>query len=195
MKTLRTLLFACGAISGAALFAQEGAPPSTMSTPPPPAPTAAPAPEPAPVDGLIHVQKLPTTAQLTSDAEAEGMTITRMEQLTDRIVVTYRYPSGNTRTFAYTTTLPTDPDKEVIGAAPPAPAPAPAPSYTVIYTEPAPVYYYPRYVRTYDPYWPSTTFSFGFGRSFGTYGHYGYYGRPHHYPRHHRHHGHHHWRR
>lgn len=193
MKTLRNFLLACGAISGAALLAQESAPTSPPSTPPPPPPAAASVSESVPVDGLIHVQKLPTPAQITSDAEAEGMTVTRMEQLADRIVVTYRYASGNTRTFAYTTTLPTDPDKEVAGVAPP-PA-APAPSYTVIYTEPAPVYYYPRYVRTYDPYWPATTFSFGFGRSFGTFGHSGYYGRPYPYHRHYRHHGHHHWRR
>jgi hypothetical protein len=179
MKTLRHLLSLSAALAGTALIAQDAPPPPTVTAAPPP---AAPAPE-IPVDGLIHVQQLPTTAQLTRDAEAEGMAITRMEQKEDRIIVTYRYASGNTRTFAYTTTLPEDPDTEV-GAPPPArPAPVPAPNYTVIYTEPAPVYY-PRYVRPYDPYyWPSSSFSLGIGigRNWGSYGHPGYYGRPRYY--------------
>jgi hypothetical protein len=194
MKFLRHILFLSTALAGAALVAQDN-PPAAASpnTPPPPPPAAA--PEPVQVDGLIHVQQLPTAAQLTRDADAEGMTITRMDQLSDRIIVTYRYASGNTRTFAYTTTLPTDPDKEI--ARTPVPAPAPAPSYTVVYTEPAPVYYYPRYVRSYDPYWPrsSVSIGIGFGRSFGTYGHSGLYGRPHYYHHHHHHRGRGDWRR
>lgn len=162
-------------LAGAHLFAQEGA---SMATPPPPPPPSAgasgesdrptaPAPEPVRVDGLIHVQQLPSTAQLTKDAEAEGMSITRMEQSADRIVVTYRYASGNERTFAYTTVLPENPDAQV--DAPPAmPAPE-SPRYTVIYREPAPVYYYPRYY--YDPYPFRSSFSIGLG--FGNFGHYG----------------------
>lgn len=175
-----------------------------MATPPPPSPTLNPSNEPAPdqgaskepvrepvpalspsngqVDGLIHVQQLPTTAQLTNDAEAENMTITRMEQSADRIIVTYRYASGNTRTFAYTTVLPVDPDSQT---APPrtvtAPPPERSPRYTVIYTEPEPVYYYPRYTtRYYDP-WPTFSLGLGFGRSYGSYGGFGYHHRPHYY--------------
>jgi hypothetical protein len=196
MKILRNILLLSTALAGTALIAQDYAPaPTVTSTPPPPAPAAA--PEPVQVDGLIHVQQLPTPAQLTRDAEAEGMAITRMDQLSDRIIVTYRYASGNTRTFAYTATLPTNPNHEIAQEAPP-PARSLEQSYTVIYTEPAPVYYYPRYVRSYDSYWPRSTFSFGigFGRNYGTYGHHGHYGRPRYSP----HHGHHHrgrgdWRR
>lgn len=177
MKTItRALILLTATAAGTALFGQENSPPPIVTSAPPPA--AAPAPEPIPVDGLIHVQQLPTTAQLARDADAEGMSITRMDQLADRIVVTYRYASGNQRTFAYTTTLPSDPDSEV-AVAPSTPAPAPAPNYTVVYTEPAPVYYSPRYVRTYDPYYygPSVSIGLGFGRGFSTYGHSGYYGR------------------
>ena len=196
MKFLRPLLFVSAALAGTALVAQNNAPaPTVTNTPPPPPPQAAtPTTTPVQVDGLIHVQEMPTSAQLTRDAEAEGMTITRMEQLSDRTIVTYRYASGNTRTFAYTQTLPTDPDKEiaaptqtVIGSS--------QPSYTVVYTEPAPVYYYPRYVRSYDPYYygPRTSLSIGlgFGRSFGTYGHSGFYGRHHYSPRYYHNHHHH----
>lgn len=184
MKTFRLILLACGVLAGTGLFAQEGA---TMATPPPPPPpsaddNAAPTPAPTPVDGLIHVQELPTTAQLTKDAEAEGMAITRMEQSTDRIVVTYRYASGNTRTFAYTTVLPEDPDT-VVGAPPPAPASESSPHYTVIYSEPPPVYYTPRYYspRYYDPFGPSLSIGLGFGRTYGTYGHFGHSYRPRYY--------------
>lgn len=184
MKTFRPLLLACGALAGTALFAQEAV---TVTTPPPappalspsngPAPaSAAAAPESVPVDGLIHVQQLPSPAQLTKDAEAEGMVITRMEQSTDRIVVTYRYASGNTRTFAYTTVLPVDPDSEI------APPRVEASAPTVIYREAPRVIYdsYPRYVtRYYDP-WPTFSLGLGFGRGFG-YGSHGYYSRPRYY--------------
>lgn len=198
MKNLPRLLVVLSAVAGTALLAQEGAPPPTVkSSPPPPAPTAA-APEQSqtPVDGLIYVQKLPSSAQLTADAEAEGMVVTRMEQFSDRVIVTYRYSSGNTRTFAYTTVLPESGDTTV-GSAPSAP-PTPAPNYTVVYTEPAPVYYYPRYTtRYYDPYWPSTSLSIGlgFGRTWGSWGGYGHYGYS---PRYYGHYGHSyrgHWRR
>ncbi len=183
MKTLPRLLVLVSAVAGTALFAQDNAPaPTVTSAPPPPAPSAASASAPAQVDGLIHVQKLPTTAQLTADAEAEGMSVTHMEQFPDRILVTYRYASGNTRTFAYTTTLPENPETATSSAPVAMPSTAPAPNYTVIYSEPAPVYYGPRYVPAYDPYWPTTSVSIGlgFGRSFGGYGR-GYYGPPRYY--------------
>jgi hypothetical protein len=127
------------------------------------------------VDGLIHVQKLPTPAQITADAEAEGMSVTRMEQQSDRIIVSYRYASGNTRTFAYTTVLPSNPETEIGASTVTSAPPPPSPNYTVIYSEPAPVYYYPRSYY-YNPYWPTTSFSLGlgFGRSYGGYGRYGY---------------------
>ncbi len=141
------------------------------------------------VDGLVVVEKLPTSAQLLSDAEAENLTITRMQQASDRMVVTYQYPSGRTRTFAYTTTLPMDPETEVAVIPP---MPAPAPTYRVIYSEPAPVYRsYPRYAPRYydDPFGPSLSIGLGFGRSYGGYG-YGYSGG-HDYYRYSGHHGHH----
>lgn len=180
MKIFRSIFLVCGAIAGVSLVAQDAVP---MTTPPPPPPPAAPssssqvAAEPAresvPVDGLIHVQQLPTTAQLTKDAEAEGMTITRMEQSADRIVVTYRYASGNERTFAYTTVLPVDPASEIA-----APRVVAAPPPTVIYRESPRVIYesYPRYVtRYYDP-WPTFSIGLGFGSHFGHYGRSHYHG-------------------
>lgn len=165
-----------------------------MSTPPPPPPVPSDRPADrentrpvasAPVDGLIHVQQLPTAAQLTRDADAEGMTITRMDQSTDRIVVTYRYASGNTRTFAYTTVLPEDPDTQV-GAPPAMPSPEPAPRYEVIYSEPPPpVYYTTRYYspRYYDPYpfGSSLSIGLGFGHTWGNYGTFGHHYRPRYY--------------
>jgi hypothetical protein len=179
MKTIPRLLVLFSAMAAAALFAQNDAPaPTVTANPPPPPPSSA--RESTPVDGLIHVQKLPTTAQLTADAEAEGMSVMRMQQLPDRIIVTYRYASGNTRTFAYTTTLPEDPETATNNAPAAAPVASSSPNYTVIYSEPAPVYYSPRYVPAYDPYWPTTSVSIGlgFGRTFGFggYGGRGYYG-------------------
>jgi hypothetical protein len=173
MKNLPRLLVLFSVAAGTALLAQDYAPAPTVTANPPPSSSAA-APSSTPVDGLIHVQKLPTSAQLTADAEAEGMTVTRMEQYSDRIIVTYRYASGNTRTFAYTTALPENPETTTSSTTRVVTTvPAPAPNYTVIYSEPAPVYYYPRYYSSYDPYWPRTSLSIGlgFGRGFG-----GYYG-------------------
>ncbi|HEX7632631.1 MAG TPA: hypothetical protein VF388_10890 [Lacunisphaera sp.] len=177
MKTITRLFAVLTAVTGSALLAQDSTPAPTVTSTPPP---AAAAPQPIRVDGLIQVQKLPTPAQITADAEAEHMSVTRIEQQSDRIIVTYRYASGNTRTFAYTTVLPTNPETEipattVVTASPPA-----SPSYTVVYAEPAPYYYYPRYY--YDPYWPSTSLSIGLDFGFGRYGHggYGRYGHWHH---------------
>jgi len=86
------------AVSGSMALAQD------TSAPAPAAMTIAQPTSPAPavINGYVYVAKLPTPTQLLKDAEAEGLTIARMEQSADRMIVVYQYPNGSTRTFAYT---------------------------------------------------------------------------------------------
>ena len=178
MKTtalFSSFLLAASLVSSSVL-AQENAP----------APASAAPLAPVTLNGLVAVEKLPTPTSLLKDAEAEGLTILRMEQTPDRMIVVYQYPDGSTRAFAYTTTV------EVAAATPvraaalskatytvvaePARAPAPAVVYaqpeTIYYTQREPVYYSPRYIRTYDPAWDfRTPLAVGVGLGWGFGGH------------------------
>lgn len=139
------------AFAGSTALAQEN-PPSA------PTPAAAPAAAPITVNGVVYVDKLPTPTALLKDAEAEGLTIARMEQGPDRMVVVYQYSNGTTRAFAYTTTV-TGPSAPVVAQSPQPASTATytlvssQPSTTIVYTQPETVYYEPRYVRYYDPVW------------------------------------------
>jgi hypothetical protein len=127
-----------------------------------PATTASPAsPTPAP-NQTIYVPRLPSPAELTNVASAQGFTVDRIDQTNAQITVVYRYANGQTNTVAYQL-LP------AAGTAPAMPS-TPAPvvtvpaTTTVVYTAPAPTYYY------YDPYYypwrywyPPVSLSFGFG--------------------------------
>jgi hypothetical protein len=166
---------------------------------------AATPPAPITINGVVHVQTLPTPPSLMKDAEAEGLTILRMDQSPDRIVVAYQYPNGVTRTFAYTTRVESS---APVAAPVAAPAASPVTSAiplstatysvvsqaaptTIVYSQPAPVYYTPTYVRYYDPYyypWAPLALGVGIGMSwnhgyYGGHGHYygghgHYYGNP-----------------
>ena len=178
MKTLNlSAVLLAAAVSGTAAFAQNA--------PTPGAPSSAPAPvvqnaAPVAINSYVYVEKLPTPTQLTTDAEAEHLTIARMDQSANRIVVVYQYPDGRTRAFAYTTVPPTANDQVVTAA--PANGPtytmvSPPPSQTVVYSQPASVVYYdsPRYVRYYDPawdFWAPLAIGVGLGWGFGGHGHY-----------------------
>ena len=145
MKTL-TLLLAV-AITGSTVLAQ-----SNPSAAPAPANTAA---SPAVIKQFVYLAKLPTPAELISDAQAQGITVSRIEQNDDRIVVSYQYSDGTSQTYAYkllssaggaTATAPAVENMTVVSAPPPPPR--------VVYVEREPVYYSgPRYVRYYDPVW------------------------------------------
>lgn len=143
------------AVSGTAALAQENAPATPADAA---APAVAPAAAPITVNGVVYVDKLPTPTALLKDAEAEGLTIARMDQSPDRMVVVYQYPNGSTRAFAYTTTVNGAPAPVATATVPVSTATyrvvsAPQPTTTVVYTQPETVYYEPRYVRYYDPVW------------------------------------------
>ena len=184
MKILNlSAVLLAAAVSGTAVFAQTdavaSAAPAAGVTPAPPAPA------PVAVNGIVYVEKLPTPTQLTAEAEAEHLTITRMDQSASRVVAVYQYPDGRTRAFAYTTVPPTSND-QVVTAAPANTstatytmvAPPSAPSTTVVYAQPAPsVVYYdtPGYVRYYDPawdFWAPLAIGVGLGCGFGGHGYY-----------------------
>ncbi|MEI7800229.1 MAG: hypothetical protein EBT98_04965 [Opitutaceae bacterium] len=181
MKTIglvSSLLLAASLISSSVL-AQDNA-----SAPASAAPEA-----PVTLNGVVAVEKLPTPTSLLKDAEAEGLTILRMEQTPDRMIVVYQYPDGSTRAFAYTTTV------ELAAASPvraatlskatytvvAEPAPAPAVVYaqpeTIYYTQREPLYYSPRYIRAYDPAWDFwTPLAVGVGLGWGFGGHHSHGG-------------------
>jgi hypothetical protein len=153
------------ALTGLTALAQE------MTTAPAPAASAPAAPAGPKVDGLVYVAQLPTPAQLIKEASAEGITVSRLEQTAERILVTYQYANGTTRTYAY---LPLAADGTVPAGTPAVVASATPP---VVYAEPDRVYYYPRYVRYYDPgwdFWAPLAVGVGLGWGFG--GHGGYHG-------------------
>jgi hypothetical protein len=182
MKTFHlSALILAAALPGAAIFAQDKTAPAPVAVSPAPSPAA------VPINGFVYVEKLPTPTQLISEAEAEHLTILRMEQTASRIVVVYQYTNGTTRAFAYTTSTPTSNDQVQIVA------PASTASYmisspstpppTVVYAQPNVVYYdsYPRYVQYYDPawdFWAPLAVGVGLGWGFGWHGGYhgGYYG-------------------
>lgn len=178
MKTYRlSAALLSAALTGTAGLAQATATPAAPASAPAIVATAPAAP--VAITGYVYVDKLPTPTQLMSQADAEHLTITRMDQTANQIVAVYQYPDGRTRAFAYTTTEP--------GGTAPAPAsnatytvvPPPANTQpTVVYAEPAPtVVYYdsPRYVRYYDPawdFWAPLAIGVGLGWGFGGHGHY-----------------------
>lgn len=157
----------CGA--GARAFAAE-------------APATAPAETPAPFvteavrpDRLVYSPQLPSVAQLTQAAQAQGLTIANITQTAAEIAVTYRLQDGSTRTVSYQP-LPTNADGAV--------AVAPAPVQVVEVPPPAPTVVY-RY-RYYDPffddpfYWGrpapvSLHLGFGFGGHYGPHHHHGHF--------------------
>ena len=150
------------------------------------------------VDHVIYLARLPAPAELVQSAETQHAKIDRMDQSSDRIVVSYNYANGRTVTFAYTllSTIASQPPV-ALNAAQPAPgapvayAPAsqpqtvvyttaPQPSTVVYTTQPRTVYYEPTYSRYYDPVWDFwAPLAIGVGLGWGWHGggyHGGYHG-------------------
>ena len=183
MKTFNlSAVLLAAAVTGTAAFAQDNPAPAQT----PVATTESAAPQnaaPVAINGFVYVEKLPTPTQLMSEAEAEHLTITRMDQLANRIVVVYQYPDGRIRAFAYTTSVPSSSDQvQLVTPASTSTATytvvsaPPAESTTVVYTAPERVYYRssPRYVRYYEPawdFWAPLAIGVGLGWGFGGHGH------------------------
>lgn len=144
----------------------------STATPNAPAPTVVQAPAaaaaPTSVTQIVYMPQLPSAADLTNAANAQGLTLERIVQTSTQVVAFYRNASGQATTVAYQSLPP--------AAAAPAPAPAPnvvvtSPPPTVVYeTAPrviyydSPGYYYPRV------WYPPVSFNFGFGYHQGYHG-------------------------
>ena len=118
-----------------------------------PAPQTAVTTQPAP-NQVIYAPRLPTPAELTNAAGAQGVTVEQINQSATQITVTYRFSNGQTNTVAY----------QLLSNVQPAPTTvvAPSPAPTVVYeTAPRVIYrydpWYPRY------YYPPVSLNLGFG--------------------------------
>ena len=149
MKTI-TLILAV-AVTGSSALAQDK--PSAARAPAIVTNTPASLNGPGAIKQFVYLARLPTPTELISEAQAQGMTISRIEQSDDRLVVVYQYADGSSQTYAYKllasaagspAATPTVENMTVVSAPPP----------RVVYVEPETVYYpSPRYVRYYDPAW------------------------------------------
>lgn len=133
------------------------------------APNAATAPVSTPtgVTQIVYTPQLPSAAELTNAAAAQGFTVERIVQTSTQVIVSYRNANGQPVNVAYQSLPPT---ASAATAAPavvvtsPPPAVITSPPPTVVYeSAPRVIYYdYPRYY--YPPVWyPPVSFSFGFG--------------------------------
>lgn len=150
----------------AALLA-GGARAQTSAASAPAAPTVAPAPALAP-NQTVYSQRLPSVAELTNIAAAQGLTVERVEQSPSQVMVVYRLANGQTNTVAYLL-LPGATSAPAAVATPTTPAPA------VVYYQPAPrVIYYDDYrpsYYAYPGYWyPPVSIGLGFGFRGGYHG-------------------------
>lgn len=163
MKTSLGLFSVCAAVGliGPAAQAQT---PAAVAVPTTPAPavavpvaataslgaTARPA-----ADRVISVPRLPTAAELTDIARAQGVTIEQIDQTASDVIIVYRFSDGRTSTVAY---------QLLAAAATPAGAVTGRTAPTVVYYEPVPevrrvyyttsapvVYFDPFYYPWYGP--------------------------------------------
>ena len=156
-KLIPVLIFAAGLL-GTALAAES----ETTASP------ATPAPAP---DRTVFAPRLPSPAELTAIAAAQGQSIERIEQTASQVTITTKTPDGRTTTVLYQLL-------STAGNAPARVATAPRATVTSVVVQEEPeVVYAPRYryYSSYDPvwdYWPPLALGIGLGWSFhGGYGH------------------------
>jgi hypothetical protein len=142
---------------------------------------------PAP-DHVVYLAKLPAAADLMKSASAQGTSVTRIDQTSDSVMVSYQYANGRKSTFAYRLLSSANDGSEPIGlvssasTAPRVVYASPAPAATVVYSDPGTVYYTDRYYRSYDPawdFWTPLALGVGLGwasHGWGWHGHGGYGG-------------------
>jgi hypothetical protein len=156
MKTIKFIPVLLGLGLSAALTAGAYAQSSSQAA-------AAPAPaSPTPAPTVVYVQRLPSPTELLSAANAQHITVERIEQSGSQITAVYKYANGQLSTIMY---MPLPANEAAAAGAPGAQAPA---STTVVYSTPAPAYYpyYPAY--GYYPYgwYPPVGIRLGFGFGF-----------------------------
>jgi hypothetical protein len=158
---------------------------------------SAPATDLPPVDHYVYLSQLPHPEDLMHDAAANGLTITRLDQTADHVVVTYQYADGHIATLGYALLGAAGTRSNPIVLNSPAPAAHSSAqvsqvdggSTVVVHQDPQvvyvdhsyPAYYgYPYYGYPYYGYWAPLTVGIGIGWSTAYYGgghyHGGYYG-------------------
>jgi len=171
MKTkIVSAFLIAAAVSAGGLLAQTATMTSSMPAPSTPAPVVATSAAPTP-NQFVYSPRLPTPAELSSAATAQGLTVVRIEQSGSQVVAVYQYANGQTNTVAYQL-LPAN-GATVADAGQPGPAP------TVVYTDSPRVVYYdgPGYYPGYYPYYWYPPVSVGIGLGFrGGYGFHGGFG-------------------
>ena len=179
--------------AGSAAFAQNNPPAPAAAAPAPKALAVGSLTELPAANHLVYLAQLPSAADLTEGAAARGITITRIDQTKESIVVVYQYSDGRLDTFAYTLlSAANSSDRPRVADGQPTTMPqssvvytqSPPPNTTtIVYTsEPETVYYRPRYVRYYEPaydFWGPLALGVGIGWISGGHHHHGDYGHGH----------------
>lgn len=153
-------------------------------------PATSPSAVPA-IDHMVYLSFLPSPDELMADAKVNGLTVLRLDQTAERIVVSYQYPDGHTATLGYALL-------GTAGGAASVRATRVQPRSTAVYTqtetvvtpEPEIVYVERPYTRTrvvyrdrYDDFWPPLILGLGIGYISGHHGGHhhsgwrGYHGR------------------
>ncbi len=143
---------------------------------------------PAP-NRIIYGPRLPSAQELSNAAAAQGLSIDRLEQNSDRVTVVYRSNNGQTNTVAYevlpaangsgtggVTTGAITPSGTAIATTTPAPVVVGSSAPTVVYQSSPSVVYYDSPI--YDPwyYYPPVAVGIGFGYYHGWGWHGGWHG-------------------
>lgn len=137
--------------------------------------SAVPAAQLPAVDHQVYLGELPESADLMKSAAANGLTITRLDRTSDRVVVTYSYPNGQTATVGYALLASAGSADRVA----PNQASPEKRSVAVVSSEPEIIYYEPRYGTRYyysdpvDNFWLPLTLGVGLGWATSSHGYYG----------------------
>ena len=131
-----------------------------------------------PVDHYVYLNFLPKASELAQDAKINGLTILRLEEYPDHLIVSYHYPDGHEATLGYAL-LGTDVGHPQAVQNHPANTQSTT-HYTVAARDPEVVYVdrgYPYYPYYGYPYYYGYGYPVTVGIGFGWYG--GYYGHSH----------------
>lgn len=154
---MKTKLFAIFAIAAGLIVL------GARAQTPEPAPDTVAAPQ---ASQVVYAPRLPTVAELTNVAGAQGLTIDKVVQTASQMTVVYHSANGQTNTVAYMLLPAAGTSTSTVAVATTTPPP------TVVYAAPAPapVYYYdPFYYPSYyaGPWYPPVSVSLGFGWGWG----------------------------
>lgn len=149
MKTPILSLLALTA--GFAAVSANGQSPAPVVTPSSPAPAVASSLVP---NQVVYAQTLPTAAELSNAAAAQGLTIERIEQTPAQVLVLFKYGNGQSTTVSYQLVPPAG------AVATPVMTPVAVEQPAVVYRRAPRVVYY----DDYYPYWyPPVSLSLGVG--------------------------------